>query len=162
MYWVWYDHFTLPWCVAFHRTDTTIQYTATHHGRVKWSHHTCNIGFLVDIWNYRRYKMDAWGWYKTIIKLIKSRRMRWPGHIACIEGNRNAYWVLVGKPEEERPLWRPRWDYNIVKPRFILFVGGLKKKWWIWENDRWGSLYKINKNYQMCLYVFTKSKNVLK
>jgi hypothetical protein len=51
--------------------------------------------------------------------------------------------------------------YNTVKPRFLAFVGGLKKKRWIRENDRCGSLYKINKN-QICLYAFTNSKNVHK
>jgi hypothetical protein len=52
--------------------------------------------------------------------------------------------------------------HNTVKPLFIVFIGGLKKKRWFWENNRCGSLYKINKNYQICLYVFTKSKNVHK
>jgi hypothetical protein len=40
--------------------------------------------------------------------MIKSRRMRWPGHIARMEEKRNAYRILVGKPEGKRPLGRPR------------------------------------------------------
>jgi hypothetical protein len=47
--------------------------------------------------------------------MIKSRRMRWTGHVARIEAKRNAYMILVGKPEGKRPLGRPRrrWVDNI-------------------------------------------------
>jgi hypothetical protein len=43
--------------------------------------------------------------------MIKSRRMRWAGHVAQIKATRNAYRILVGKPEEKRSLGRPtcRW-----------------------------------------------------
>ena len=40
----------------------------------------------------------------NIIRNIKSRRRRWAGHIARMEQSRNAYRVLVGKPESKRPL----------------------------------------------------------
>jgi hypothetical protein len=43
-----------------------------------------------------------------IIRQIKSRRMRWTGHVACMGEGRNVYRVLVGKPEGKRPLERPR------------------------------------------------------
>jgi hypothetical protein len=48
--------------------------------------------------------------------MIKSRRMRWPGHVAQM-GKRNACRILVGKPEEKGPLGRPRcrWVNNIKK-----------------------------------------------
>jgi hypothetical protein len=47
--------------------------------------------------------------------MIKSRRMRWAGHVARIGEKRNAYRILVGKPEGKRPLGRPRrrWVDNI-------------------------------------------------
>jgi hypothetical protein len=47
--------------------------------------------------------------------MIKSRRMRWAGHVARIREKRNAYRILVGKPESRRPLGRPRrrWVDNI-------------------------------------------------
>jgi hypothetical protein len=45
---------------------------------------------------------------KSIIKMIKSRRMRWAGHVARMEEKRNAYRILVGKPEGRRLLGRPR------------------------------------------------------
>ena len=40
------------------------------------------------------------------IRVIKSRRMRWTGHVACVGMGRGAYRVLVGKPEGMRPLGR--------------------------------------------------------
>jgi hypothetical protein len=43
-----------------------------------------------------------------IIRQIKSRRMRWAGHVARMEEGRDVYRVLVGKPEGKRPLVRPR------------------------------------------------------
>jgi hypothetical protein len=51
----------------------------------------------------------------NVISLTKSRRMRWPGHVARIGETRNAYRILVGKPEGKRPLEirRRRWVNNI-------------------------------------------------
>jgi hypothetical protein len=51
----------------------------------------------------------------SIIRIIKSRRMRWAGHVARMGEKRNVYRLLVGKPEEKRPLGRPRrrWIDNI-------------------------------------------------
>jgi hypothetical protein len=50
-----------------------------------------------------------------IIRIIKSRRMRWAGHVERMGEKRNAYRLLVGKPEGKRPLGRPRrrWVDNI-------------------------------------------------
>ncbi|KAJ4440160.1 hypothetical protein ANN_08298 [Periplaneta americana] len=49
------------------------------------------------------------------IRNIKSRRLRWAGHVARMDESRNAYRVLVGRPEGKRPLGRPRrrWEDNI-------------------------------------------------
>jgi hypothetical protein len=44
----------------------------------------------------------------SIIRMIKSRRMRWAGHVARMGEKRNAYRILVEKPEGKRPLERPR------------------------------------------------------
>jgi hypothetical protein len=51
----------------------------------------------------------------SIIRVIKSRRMRWAEHAARMGERRNAYRILVGKPEGKRPLGRPRrrWVDNI-------------------------------------------------
>jgi hypothetical protein len=47
--------------------------------------------------------------------MIKSRRMRWAGHVARMGETKNAYRILVGKPEGTRPLGTPRrrWVDNI-------------------------------------------------
>jgi hypothetical protein len=44
----------------------------------------------------------------SIIRMIKSRRMRWAGHVVRMGEKGNAYRVLVGLPEGKRPLGRPR------------------------------------------------------
>jgi len=51
----------------------------------------------------------------SIVRVVKSRRMRWAGHVACIGEGRGVHRVLVGKPEGKRPLGRPRrrWEDNI-------------------------------------------------
>jgi hypothetical protein len=47
--------------------------------------------------------------------MIKSRRMKWAGHVARMGEGRGVYRVLVERPEEKRPLGRPRhrWEDNI-------------------------------------------------
>jgi hypothetical protein len=51
----------------------------------------------------------------NIIKMIKSRMIKWAGHVARIGATRNAYKILVGKPEGKRPLGRlrRRWVDNM-------------------------------------------------
>jgi hypothetical protein len=51
----------------------------------------------------------------SIVRAIKSRRMRWVGHAARMGEKRKAFRLLVGKPEGKRPLGRPRhrWVDNI-------------------------------------------------
>jgi hypothetical protein len=44
----------------------------------------------------------------NIVRVIKSRRMRWAGHVARTGEGRGVYKVLVGRPESKRPLGRPR------------------------------------------------------
>jgi hypothetical protein len=52
---------------------------------------------------------------RNIIRQIKSRRMRWAGHVARMGEQRKMYKVLVGKPEGKKPLGRPRprWEDGI-------------------------------------------------
>jgi hypothetical protein len=51
----------------------------------------------------------------NIIRMMKSRRMRWAPHVACMGKKRRAYGVFVGKPKGKRPLGRARrrWDDNM-------------------------------------------------
>jgi hypothetical protein len=59
-----------------------------------------------------------------IIRQIKSRRMRWAGHVARMGEDRNVYSVMVGKPEGKRPLERPRriWEDGIEMD--LMEIGG--------------------------------------
>jgi hypothetical protein len=78
----------------------------------------------------------------SIIRIIKSRRMRRAGHVARIREKRNAYRLLVGKPEGKGPLGRPRcrWVDNI---RMDLGEVGWGDMDWIdlaQDRNRWRAL----------------------
>jgi hypothetical protein len=78
----------------------------------------------------------------SIIRIIKSRRMRWAGHVARMGKKRNAYRLLVGKPERKRLLGRPRrrWVDNI---RMNLVEVGWGDVDWIGldkDRNRWRAL----------------------
>jgi len=59
--------------------------------------------------------------------MIKSRRMRWAGHVARLEEGRGVYRVLVRKSERKRPLERPRrrWEDNIKMELQEVGKGGM-------------------------------------
>jgi hypothetical protein len=62
----------------------------------------------------------------NIIRMIKSRKMRWAGHVSLMGMTRNEYKILVGKAEGKRPLTRPRcrWEDNIkMELRKIVWDG---------------------------------------
>jgi hypothetical protein len=61
--------------------------------------------------------------------VVKSRRMRWAGHVARMGEDRGVHRVLVGKPEGKRPLGRPRrrWEDNIKMD--LQEVGGGRGDW---------------------------------
>jgi hypothetical protein len=80
--------------------------------------------------------------------MIKSRRMRWAGHVARIGEKRNAYRILVGKPDGKRPLGRPRcrWVSNI---KLDLREKGWNGMDWIdlaQDRDQWRALVKAVMN----------------
>ena len=66
------------------------------------------------------------------MRVVKSRRMRWAGHVARMGEDREVHRVLVGKPEGKRPLGRPRrrWDDNIKMD--LQDVGGVMGTGWSW------------------------------
>jgi hypothetical protein len=66
----------------------------------------------------------------NIVRVIKSRRMRWTGHVARMGKVRGVYRVLVGRPEGKSPLGRPRsrWEDNI---KMDLRETGIDRANWI-------------------------------
>ena len=86
-----------------------------------------------------------------IVRVIKSRRVRWAGHVARMGKGRGVYRVLVGKPEGKRPLGRHRrrWEDNI---RMDLQEVGLGYEDWIGlaqDRDRWRALVSAVRNLQV-------------
>jgi hypothetical protein len=86
-----------------------------------------------------------------IIRVIKSRRMRWAGHVARMGEGRGAYRILVGRPEGRRPLGRPRcrWEDNIKMDLQEVGCGGMG---WIdmaQDRDRWRALVSAVMNLRV-------------
>jgi hypothetical protein len=87
----------------------------------------------------------------SIIRIIKSKRMRWADHVARMEEKRNTYRLLVEKPEGKRPLGRPirRWVDNI---RMYLCQVGWGNVDWIGlarDRNRWRALVNLVLNLRV-------------
>jgi hypothetical protein len=87
----------------------------------------------------------------NIVKVIKSRWMRWEGHVARIGEGRGVYRVLVGWPEGKRPLVRPRhrWEDNIKLDLREIGIDGVN---WIRlarDRGRWPTFVKTVMNYHV-------------
>jgi hypothetical protein len=78
----------------------------------------------------------------SIIRIIKSRRMRWAGHVARVGEKRNAYRLLVGKPEGKRPLGRPRRTWVVNSGMDLGEVGWVDVDWigLAQDRNRWRAL----------------------
>jgi hypothetical protein len=83
--------------------------------------------------------------------MMKSRRMRWAGHVARMEEKRNAYRILVGKPEGKRPLGRPRhrWVNNIKMD--LREIGWYGMDWidLVQDRDQWRALVNTVMNLRV-------------
>ena len=87
----------------------------------------------------------------NIVRVIKSRRMRWAGHVARMGEERVVHGVLVGKPEGRRPRGRPRrrWVDNI---RMDFQEVGCEYMDWIGleqDRDRWRTLVSAVMNLRV-------------
>jgi len=80
--------------------------------------------------------------HANIVRVIKSRKMRWAGHVARIGKGRGVYRVLVGKPEGRRPLGRPRrrWVDNISMDLQEVGCGYMDWIGLAQDRDRWRTL----------------------
>ncbi|KAJ4439421.1 hypothetical protein ANN_07545 [Periplaneta americana] len=83
-----------------------------------------------------------------MIRNIKSRHLRWAGHVARMGESRNAYRVLVGRPEGKRPLGRPRrrWEDNIQMD--LREVGYDDREWMnlAQDRDQWRAYVRVAMN----------------
>jgi hypothetical protein len=78
----------------------------------------------------------------SIIRIIKSRRMRWAGYMARMGEKRNVCMLLVGKPEGKRPLGRPRrgWINNIKMDLLVIGVSVVDWIGLVQDRYRWRAL----------------------
>jgi hypothetical protein len=87
----------------------------------------------------------------NIVRVIKSRRMRWAGRVACMREGRGVYSVLVGRPEGKRPLGRPRrrWEVNIKLDLMEIGIDGAN--WIQLAQDRvqWQAFVKTMMNLRV-------------
>ena len=87
----------------------------------------------------------------NIVRVVKSRRMRWAGHVARMGQGRVVHRVLVGKPEGKRQLGRPRrrWEDNIKMD--FQEVGGGCEDWMelAQDRDRWRALVSTVMNLRV-------------
>jgi hypothetical protein len=87
----------------------------------------------------------------NILRVIKSRRMRWVRHLACMGEGRGVYRVLVGRPEGKRPLGRPR---HRLEDNIKMDLGerGINGVNWIWlaqDRIQWWPFVNMVMNLQV-------------
>ena len=68
----------------------------------------------------------------NIVRVVKSRRMRWVGHVARMGEGRGVHMVLVGKPEGKRPLGDPDADGRIILRWIFRKWEGVVRTGWSW------------------------------
>jgi transcription termination factor 2 len=87
----------------------------------------------------------------NIVRVVKSRQMRWARHVAHMGKDRGVYRVLLGKPEGKRPLGRPRrrWKDNIKMN--LQEVGWGRGDWMelAQDRDRWRALVGTVRNFRV-------------
>jgi hypothetical protein len=92
----------------------------------------------------------------SIIRMMKSRRIRWAAHVARMVKTRNAYRILVGKPEGKRPLGRPRRRWvgnNKLDHREIVWdsvdwidLSQVRNQWTAQDKNQWRALVNMVMN----------------
>jgi hypothetical protein len=87
----------------------------------------------------------------SIVRVVKSRRMRWAGHVAHMGTERGVHRVLVVKPEGKRPLGKPRrrWEDNIKMESQEVGGGRGTGMELAQDRDRWRALVSTVKNLRV-------------
>ena len=102
-------------------------------------------------WKLRNEELNVQYSSPKIVRVIKSRRMRWAGQVARMGERREVCRVLVGKPGRKRPLGTPRcrWEDNIKNDLQEVGCGGME---WIelaQDRDRWRELVNAVMNLRI-------------
>ena len=89
----------------------------------------------------------------NIVRVVKSRRMRWAGHVARMGEDRGMHRLLVGKPEGKRPLGRPRrrWEDNIKMDLQEVGGGRGDRMELAQDRDGWRALVGTVRNFRVPL-----------
>jgi hypothetical protein len=87
----------------------------------------------------------------NIVRVVKSRRMRWAEHVARMREDGGVHSVLVGKPKEKRPLGRPRRRWEDTIKMDLQEVGGGRGYWMelAQDRDRWWALVGTVRNFRV-------------
>ena len=87
----------------------------------------------------------------NIVRVIKSRRMRWAENVACMRERRGVYRVLVGKPEGKSPMGRlrRRWEDNIQMDLQVVGCGGMDRIKPAQDTDSWRALVNAVMNLRV-------------
>jgi hypothetical protein len=117
-----FSHYLSSTVMTFRRVDlqTRVRVTRLHQLHpCKQSCSTTLIKFIIitpkSVFILHNEELNDLYCSPNLVRVIKSRTMRWTGHVARREEGRGVHKVLVGKPEGKRPLGRPRrrWEDNI-------------------------------------------------
>ena len=87
----------------------------------------------------------------NIVRVIKSRRMRWAGHVARVGEGRGVYRVLMGKPEGKRVLGRPRHRWEDNNKKDLQEVGCGVTDWieLAQDRDKWRAVVNAVMNFRV-------------
>ena len=118
---------------------------------VRWAPGIFSGGKAARDWRLHNEELNGLYSSPSNVRVIKSRRMRWAGHVTRMGEERGVYRVLVGKPEGKRPLGRPRrrWVDNI---RMDLQEVGCGYMDWIGlaqDRDSWRTLVSAVMNLRV-------------
>jgi hypothetical protein len=107
---------------------------------------------VTGVWR-KLHKEELHGLYSSpsIVRVIKARRMRWAVHVARIGEVRDAYNILVGRPEGRRPLGRPgrRLEDSIKMDLREIGFGDVDWIHWDQDRDRWQALVNTVMNLRV-------------
>jgi hypothetical protein len=86
----------------------------------------------------------------NIVRVIKSRRMRWVGHVACMGEGRGVYRVLVWRPKHRRPLGRPRHRRDDKIKMDLRETGIYEENWILLAQDmvQWRAFVNMVMNFR--------------